>query len=471
MDIFLIRTNSLGDPIWIKTFGGEGVQFGSSVQQTADGGFIVTGSETDSLNHSNAILLSIDSAGNSIKMKSFDRGDYDYGRSVIQTAAGGYTFCGLTAQSDLIYDVWLVSTDPSGNLLNDKVYGGTASEYGNSLEQTGDGGYVIAGTTYSYGSGGADFWLVRTNSSGDTLWTRVYGGTGTELGSSVCETDDNGFILAGYTTSFGSGNRDIWLVRTNSSGDTLWTKTIGGISTDEGKSVRYINDDEYIVCGYTVSFGSGKTDVWLIRLNSSASVPVELTYFTAAAVGSNVELNWITAAETNNRGFEVERASSSTTPGQDNPQSAIGNPKWEMVGFLEGYGTTTERINYSFTDKNVSAGSYKYRLKQIDFDGTFEYSPEVEVEISTLFEFALHQNYPNPFNPATKITWQTPVSIWQTLKIYDVLGNELTTLVDEYKPAGNYEVEFDAAHLPSGVYFYRLQAGNFTETKKLILMR
>lgn len=461
IDILYFRTDSNGNLIWIKNYGGPGVQFGRSVQQTSDGGFIIAGYTSDSLNHADAVLLLTDSSGKEIQYKIFDRGEYDYAHSVLQTATGGYTFCGSSAGSDIMYDAWMVSTDPSLNLLNDKVYGGPLSEYGQSLKQTSDGGYIIAGSTYSYGSGNSDFWLIRTNSSGDTLWTRAFGGTENELGYSVDLTDDGGFIAAGYTSSFGNGSQDMWLIRTDSFGDTLWTKTIGGTSTDEGKSVRCINDDEFIVCGNTLSYGSGETDVWLIRLNSSASVPVELTSFTATATGTTVELNWITAAETNNRGFEVERSQS----------SKVKNQKWETLAFVDGHGTTTNSHAYSFIDKNITAGSYLYRLKQIDFEGTYEYSPEVEVEILSPNEFYLSQNYPNPFNPNTKITWRTPVSSWQTLKIYDVLGNELKTLVDEYKPAGNYEVEFEAAHLPSGVYFYQLQAGEFIQTKRLMLLK
>jgi len=461
VDILLIRTDPSGNDLWIKTIGGPGEQYGSSVQQTSDGGFIVSGyTIIDSLHHSNALILNVDSTGNIIHLKEFDRGDYDYAESVIQTINGGYAFCGRTAPASVSYDAWLVCADASGNPYCDKTFGGSNSEYGTSIQQTSDGGFIISGTTYSYSAGSADIWLVRTDGSGDTIWTKSFGGIGTELGESVYETIDGGFVITGYTTSFGSG-RDIWVVRTDDSGDTLWTKIIAGSSGEQGFAIQQTQDGGYIIAGETSSYGSGESDFWLIRLPPETALPVELTSFTATAKENTVELNWITATETNNRGFEVERSQ----------KSKVKSQKWETLAFVDGHGTTTNSHAYSFIDKNIAAGSYLYRLKQIDFDGTYEYSPEVEVEISSLSEFALHQNYPNPFNPTTKIKWRTPVSSWQTLKIYDVLGNELTTLVDEYKPAGNYEVEFEAGHLPSGVYFYQLQAGEFIQTKRLMLLK
>ncbi|MCW9098402.1 MAG: M14 family zinc carboxypeptidase [Ignavibacteriaceae bacterium] len=201
-------------------------------------------------------------------------------------------------------------------------------------------------------------------------------------------------------------------------------------------------------------------------------IPVELISFTADVNENKVFINWQTATETNNKGFEIERASSSTTPSHQG---------WELIGFVDGNGTTTEPMNYSFIDKNVSAGTYQYRLKQIDFDGSFKYSNIIEIEISSPSEFSLEQNYPNPFNPTTKIKFIIPASGnpflgrarggLVTLKVYDILGNEIATLVNEEKLAGTYEVDFNGTQIPTGVYFYKLQAGNFVQIKKMVLLR
>ena len=186
-------------------------------------------------------------------------------------------------------------------------------------------------------------------------------------------------------------------------------------------------------------------------------VPVELTSFSAAAEGNKVILYWTTASETNNSGFSIERK--------------CINSEYSEIGFVRGFGTTTEPESYSFTDANVLSGKYTYRLKQIDFDGSYEYSPRVEVEVTAPFEFVLEQNFPNPFNPATTIRYSLPKTSKVQIKIFDVLGSEIGTLINEEKPAGTYELTWKAADLPSGVYFYQIKAGEFTGTKKMILLR
>ncbi len=188
-------------------------------------------------------------------------------------------------------------------------------------------------------------------------------------------------------------------------------------------------------------------------------VPVELISFTASAAGDDVNLNWITATELNNSGFSVEKSQTS----RDN--------NWNVIGFVPGHGTTTEHQYYSFKDESVSPGNYQYRLKQIDYDGTFEYSDIVEVEVGVPNKFKLEQNYPNPFNPSTQIDYSIKLGGLITLRVYDILGNEVATLVNEKKSAGYYSVNFNAASLPSGIYFYKLTSGNFTDTKKLILIK
>ena len=192
-----------------------------------------------------------------------------------------------------------------------------------------------------------------------------------------------------------------------------------------------------------------------------AVVPVELLSFSSSVVDNNVILNWVTATETNNSGFQIERRETK------NEKSA----EWKSIEFVNGNGTTTVPQTYFYKDENLSAGKYHYRLKQTDFDGTFEYSNTIEVEINPPAKFSLEQNYPNPFNPSTKISWQTPVDSWQTLKIFDVLGNEVVILINEYKPAGNYNIEFDASKLSSGIYYYQLKVENLVQTKKMILMK
>ncbi len=199
-----------------------------------------------------------------------------------------------------------------------------------------------------------------------------------------------------------------------------------------------------------------------------SEIPAELTSFIASVTGNNVYLEWSTASETNNAGFEIERVTSSYLIANIGTSPLQG---WENIGFVKGKGTTSESKTYSFVDENLTPGIYSYRLKQIDFNGTIEYSKEVEVEVEVPNQFALFQNYPNPFNPSTVISWQSPVGSHQVLKVFDGLGNEVATLVNEYKPAGRYEVEFNASGFASGVYLYKLTSGNNTSTRKLLLLK
>lgn len=187
-------------------------------------------------------------------------------------------------------------------------------------------------------------------------------------------------------------------------------------------------------------------------------VPVELSSFSASQLGTGVDLRWTTASEKNNLGFDVERS--------------IGNGSFAKMEFIKGNGTTTEEKSYRYFDKSVPAGSVRYRLKQWDVDGKFEYLPVVELTVVPPKTYALGQNYPNPFNPATVITYQVPLAADITLKVYDLTGREVATLVNnERRGAGTYDVRFNAGKLTSGIYFYRLQAGNFVETKKMVLIK
>jgi len=204
-------------------------------------------------------------------------------------------------------------------------------------------------------------------------------------------------------------------------------------------------------------YGAGRIDAYEAYLLALAMVPVELTSFNANTNGDDVTLNWTTATEINNHGFEIQRK--------------MQNGEFGSVGFVEGNGTTTETQNYSFIDENLLAGIHSYRLKQVDFDGTSELSDVIEVEVSAPIDYSLSQNYPNPFNPTTTINYSIPEDGHVTLKIYDVLGNEVANLVDEQKQSGTFDVQFNASALSSGVYYYQIKAGEFTSTKKLVLMK
>jgi hypothetical protein len=187
------------------------------------------------------------------------------------------------------------------------------------------------------------------------------------------------------------------------------------------------------------------------------TVPVELNSFAATVQGNNITLSWSTATETNNSGFNVERRSNQSD--------------WQAVGFVPGFGTSTEQHSYSFKDNQLNAGSYTYRLKQIDYDGTYQYSNEVEAEVVKPVGFSLAQNYPNPFNPSTTINFSIPVNEVVNLTVFNALGEQVTVLMNKELTAGQYTVNFNASGLASGVYILRMKAGNFVEMKKMNLLK
>lgn len=255
----------------------------------------------------------------------------------------------------------------------------------------------------------------------------------------------------------------------SSANNCFWnTETSGQSSSASGIGktiVEMKTNSTFLDAGYDPeiwNIGDGINDgyPYLKWQNPSGTpLPVELTSFTALVNNDQVNLNWQTETEVNNYGFEIERASASPSQG------------WEKIGFVEGHGNSNSLKDYYFNDLNLESGKYKYRLKLIDNDGSFDYSDVVEAEIEQSREFTVSQNFPNPFNPETAIKYSIPQNQKVTLIVYDVLGVEVRTLVNEEKSAGYYEVNFDAANLASGVYYYKLQTGNFVETKKMILLR
>jgi hypothetical protein len=193
-------------------------------------------------------------------------------------------------------------------------------------------------------------------------------------------------------------------------------------------------------------------------------IPVELTSFSANFVDKQILIAWQTATETNNMGFEIQRFVVCN-------QLTVSSNEWEVLGFVEGAGTTTKKKNYNFTDVNIKSGSYKYKLKQIDLDGKFTFSNEVEVNVELPLEYALNQNYPNPFNPSTTISYSLPKVSFVRITIYDLLGAEIKSLVNEEQNPGEYKIVYDASALASGVYYYTIRAGDFSQNRKMILMR
>ncbi len=252
---------------------------------------------------------------------------------------------------------------------------------------------------------------------------------------------------------------------------SIWELQASGNSGPEQITINFTGIDNMQLALYYTG-DANDIDFWYvddITLMDLDAVPVELSSFSAAELNGDIVLNWTTATETNNKGFEIQKA-------REESEDRIKETEWEAAGFIEGKGTSTEPAAYTFSDTKVNSGKYLYRLKQVNFDGTFEYSNEIEAEVSSPSEFSLRQNYPNPFNPSTKIGFSIPVDARVKLNIYNVLGQKVKTLIDGDLPSGEKSISFDASSLNSGIYFYQLEASTpdgkkFTSVRKMILTK
>jgi hypothetical protein len=268
-DLYLIRTNANGDTLWTRTLGGAGRDEGWSVRQIVDGGYVMAGQTTSfGADTDDVFLAKTDSLGDTLWTKTFGGADQDEGYSVQQTTDGGYIVVGFTLSFGTgSGDVYLVKTDTRGDTLWTRTIGGTGFDCGWSVQQTVDSSYLVAGQTNSRGAGSSDVYLVRTNSHGDTLWTRTFGDVDYDCGYLVKQTPDGGAVVAGMIRSASYYTWDVCLIRTDANGDSLWSKTFGGADDDWGNSVGLTDDSGFAVAGYTGSYGAGG-DVYLIKTDS-----------------------------------------------------------------------------------------------------------------------------------------------------------------------------------------------------------
>ncbi|MDY0081554.1 MAG: T9SS type A sorting domain-containing protein [Ignavibacteriaceae bacterium] len=306
----------------------------------------------------------------------------------------------------------------------------------------------------------------------------------------------DGSILAGC---YDPGLASFGIYKTTNNGDNWFnTNTISGLDYPSDFLLD-TNDDIYVfigglnIDGIYVSFNDGNSwknyglsgyhPVTCLAIDTSGyvwagahqdgvyraagrTVPVELASFTAEVNNNNVLLSWITATEINNQGFEIERSEKLEARGKNT------NEDWEKIGFVGGNGTTTEISHYTFIDEDVTIGTYNYRLKQIDYDGSFEYSNIAEVKVRIPFEYFLFQNYPNPFNPETNIDYRIPEETLVNISLYDITGSKIKELVNEKKQPGHYTIKLKGGELNSGIYFYRLlTTSGYTAVKKIMFLK
>jgi uncharacterized delta-60 repeat protein len=280
---------------WAKTYGTELFEHSTSIEQTSDSGYIMAGftaTATPSPSDKKVLLdsfrvLKLKNNGKIEWQKTYI-GAKDYGYVIHQTKDGGYI---VTGQTDTYgsggTDVWVIKLNKKGKIEWQKTYGGGSDDGVYSIQQTNDSGYMVAGFTNCFGAGGKDFWLIKLNNDGSIAWQKTYGGTSDEIANSIVQTTDGGYILTGWTTSFGAGKSDFWVLKLNSDGSITWQKTYGGAEGEWVRTIIETKDGCYLVSGLTMSFGAGNGDIWVIKLDGDGAVVWQKTYGSKGDEGAN----------------------------------------------------------------------------------------------------------------------------------------------------------------------------------------
>jgi len=291
-DVYILKLNSKGELEWQKTFGGKSDDGANSIQQTADGGYIVAGwTESFGSGEQDAYILKLNAKGDLEWQKTFGgKYDYDEANSIQQTADGGYIVAGWTHSPGFIDDVYILKLNSKGELEWQKTFGGKDNDVAESIQQTTDGEYIVVGWTKSFGSGGDDVYILKLNSTGEIEWQKTFGGEDDDKANSIQQTKDGGYIVAGWTESFGSGYNDVYILKLNAKGDLEWQKTFGGGNSDVANSIQQTTGGGYIVAGWTYSFGSGGEDVYILKLDSKGEVDTIPPEIKIASPSDGVEL-------------------------------------------------------------------------------------------------------------------------------------------------------------------------------------
>jgi len=282
-DAYMLRTSEYGDTLWTKVYGGGGFDAGLEVQQTRDSGFVVVGLTESNGTFGDLYLFKTDINGDTLWSHNYGGTAKEQGYSVDQTADGGYMAAGYTLSSEPAF--YLVKTDSMGEYLWSRTYGGGSWDLCFSAQETADSGFILAGFTSSFGFGG-QVYLVKTDRYGDVMWHKTYGGVGEESGEAVIQTSDGGYIITGYTSSFGSGGIDVYIVKTNDQGTLLWDKAYGGLDDDCGCAVQETYDGGYVIVGDTRSFSAAK-DLYIIKTDQNGD-----TIWTRTYGGSYYDRGW-----------------------------------------------------------------------------------------------------------------------------------------------------------------------------------
>lgn len=422
-NVWLVKTDSDGNLQWHNTYGGNNDDEGHAVQQTSDGGYIIAG-HTKSLGAggTDVLLIKTDADGSQEWIRTFGGTLDGEGYSVLQTADGGYVVAGVTTSFAVGgRDMWLIKTDPVGNIVWSETYGGLSSDGAWSVVQTTDGGFALAGWTFTHGPGPlGNAWLVKTDATGNQLWHRAFGGSSVDRAHDLKQLHDGGYVITGYTASSGAGLDDMLLIRTDASGNEIWNRTYGGSGRDYGQSViQTVDQESLIMAGYTLSYGMGSEDMWLVKTDMDGELIWQLTLGGSSA--------------------DVGNAIEQTTDG-------------DLI--VAGY--------------TLSFGAGVHDLWLVRFSSDITALPD---NIVTKSYQHLKPPYPNPANTSVTIPFEVKHQSKVRIQLFDSNGRPIITLLDDILLPGDHYVSLEQNELAAGVYQLRLESNNVVEIRRIVLLQ
>ncbi|MDD5087291.1 MAG: T9SS type A sorting domain-containing protein [bacterium] len=404
--------------------------------------------------------------GDSMWSRTFGTYNNDQCFDVQLTADGGFALAGyMQANGSGNDDFALVKTDANGNQQWRRTFRGSSDERCYAVQQTSDGGYLLAGGTESYGSGNSDFWLVKTNSNGDSLWSRTFGGGNYERCYSAQQTSDGGYVLAGSTNSFGAGGRDFWLVKTNASGNMQWSRTFGRGSDQDCMAVRQTSDGGYVLAGIAVGFTYDNKNFWMVKTNSNGDSVWSRLF------GSNSSEECYDVLQTPDGGYVLAGFA-----------SFGGNGFWMVKTNSNGDSLWSRMFHGGVECRSIQRtadGCYVLAGRTQSFGAGFndfwivKTGPELDGEgevVALPSSYALAA-YPNPFNAATTLEFAVPKTMHVTIRAFDILGREAARIEDAVHPAGTHRILWDAEDCASGVYLVSMTGEGTRLTRKVLLVR
>ncbi|HRI20070.1 MAG TPA: T9SS type A sorting domain-containing protein [Panacibacter sp.] len=473
-DCWIIKLSGTGDIEWQKNFGGNGDDEASDVQQTTDGGYIVAGHAysidgdvTGNHGESDYWVLKLSSNGNIEWQKTLGGSGYDWGYSIRQTVDGGYIVAGGSASSDGDltgihgnFDYWLVKLGSAGDIEWQKSFGGNGADIANCIRQTADLGYIVAGKSYSTNGdvtgnhGDWDYWIVKLTVNGDIEWQKSLGGSVDDESFSIEQTNDNGYIVAGYASSVNgdiidnSGGDDYWIAKLAVNGDIEWQKNLGGPYQDRAFAIRQTTDGGYITAGFTNFLSTGlsnflylQSDFLIVKLGFG-TLAARLSNFSAQKQGKDILVKWQAAEDLNTKNFEIQRSKN----GVD----------FNTVGVVNQIaGNITNLKQYSFRDSAPLDNISYYRLKQNDKDAHFEYSTVAKVFFTDKTASLL---YPNPASSIIHIISSGKI---KAVSILDISGKTIRN----FRPTINNAYSIN--NLSNGNYWVKLIYENSFEMIRL----